>query len=63
MLVSKNSERYWLVYLSFTCNKLAIDVKNARNKFSLSLIPQVEEVDNRYSMRMQGLMSDNTDLR
>ncbi|KAL9958654.1 hypothetical protein ACROYT_G035702 [Oculina patagonica] len=24
---------------------------------------KVEEVDNRYSMRMQGLMSDNTDLR
>ena len=27
------------------------------------ILMQVEEVDNRYSMRMQGLMSDNTDLR
>lgn len=26
-------------------------------------VVQVEEVDNRYSMRIQGLMSDNTDLR
>ena len=26
-------------------------------------LSQVEEVDNRYSMKIQNLMSDNTDLR
>jgi len=39
------------------------DKKVKLTAFEEHFAEKVEEVDNRYSMRMQGLMSDNTDLR
>ena len=50
-------------YTMWGLHSVSYTVRVLHSVSCLQFTPQIAEIDNKYALRMQGLMSDNTDLR